>query len=77
MKPLTISAKVRTRSRDRGLEIDDMGTYIIRTPVAPDRNKANVDVIAILSEHFKIPKGCVTIVSGQTSNRKIIKILAP
>lgn len=75
MKSFTISAKVKTHAKDRGLDVDERGTYQIRTPLAPDKGKANTDVIAILAKHFKTTKGCVTIVGGQTSNRKIIKIL--
>ena len=75
MKQLTISAKVKTHAKDRGLEIDERDVYQIRTPLAPDKGKANEDVIKILAKHFKTSKGCITIVKGLTSNKKIIKIL--
>ena len=75
MKSLTISAKVKTHAKDRGLEIDERDVYQIRTPLAPDKGKANADVIAILAKHFNTSKGCITIVKGLTRNKKIIKIL--
>jgi uncharacterized protein YggU (UPF0235/DUF167 family) len=75
MKQLTISAKVKTHAKDRGLDIDERDVYQIRTPLAPDKGRANADVIAILAKHFKTSKGSVTIVKGITRNKKIIKIL--
>ncbi|MBN1584854.1 DUF167 domain-containing protein [Candidatus Uhrbacteria bacterium] len=77
MKYVTVSAKVKTHAKTRGLEVDERGIYQIKTPLAPDRGKANGDVIGIIAEHFKTSRGCVTIVSGQTSNRKLIKVLVP
>ncbi len=37
--------------------------------------KANKALIAFLSEHFKLPKNRVSLISGEKSREKIVKIL--
>ena len=37
-------------------------------------NKANISVIELLANHFKIKKGNINIIKGQKSRNKIIEI---
>ncbi len=41
---------------------------------APEKNKANEEVVAVFSEKLGIPKSLVTIISGVTSRRKVLAI---
>ena len=40
----------------------------------PENNKANKSIINLFSKTFKIPKNNITILKGQTSSNKILKI---
>ncbi len=40
----------------------------------PERGKANRELIEALSEHFKVKKSSVKIVSGAASREKVIEI---
>lgn len=48
------------------------GIYKISVKALPDKNKANIQVIDLLSKHFDIPKSQITIQTGKTSTRKRI-----
>ena len=41
----------------------------------PEDGRANRAVIELLSEHFKVKRNCITILSGKKSRTKIIQIL--
>ncbi len=47
----------------------------IRLHAVPDKNKANLELIRLLSITFKIPKSQIQIVSGSTSRHK--KLMLP
>ena len=49
-------------------------TYKVSVKATPTDGKANDAIIRILAEHFKIPRMRVRIVSGHTTNQKIIEI---
>lgn len=76
MKSLTIEVRVKTRAKERSLVVDSAGTYQISTPAVPEKGRANIAVINILAEHFHTPKQCISIVKGQTTSRKLVKIMA-
>jgi len=46
----------------------------IRLQAPPVDGKANEALIKFLSDHFKIPRRDITVVSGQTSRLKIIRL---
>ena len=50
------------------------GSFKARLTAAPVDNKANAALIKLLSEHFKVAKSQVEIVSGQRARKKIIEI---
>ncbi|MDX1535177.1 MAG: DUF167 domain-containing protein [Candidatus Spechtbacterales bacterium] len=55
-------------------KIDDI-TYRVRVNAPAQKGAANRRLIDILSEYFKVPKTHVTIVAGDRSKVKIIKII--
>lgn len=59
-----------------GEELDSLGNKLlkIKTCKQPEKNAANRAVIALLAEHFKIPKSNISIISGTTSRKKIVEL---
>lgn len=43
--------------------------------VVPQKGKANVKIIEMLSDYLKIPKSNINIVSGEKSKLKIVEII--
>ena len=48
--------------------------YIISVKEPPIRGLANLSIIAVLSDYFKVPARNIRIVSGYRSRNKIIEI---
>ena len=46
----------------------------IKTVATPEDGKANVAVIKIVSEYFKVKRGDVKILSGETARLKILEV---
>ena len=49
----------------------------IKTTASPEDGKANVAVIKIVSEYFKVKRGDVKILSGETARLKILEVDLP
>lgn len=49
-------------------------SYKIKLDVRAIEGRANLRLIEILSEHFKIPKSSINIVKGHKSREKIVRI---
>ena len=49
----------------------------IKTTASPEDGKANVAVIKIVSEYFKVKRGEVRILSGETARLKILEVDLP
>ncbi|MGY5779888.1 DUF167 domain-containing protein [Rhizobium sp. LEGMi135b] len=45
-----------------------------RVSVAPEKGKANKALIALLSKSLGIPKSTLTLISGDTARKKILRI---
>ena len=50
------------------------GTLKVKIAAAPEKGKANAELCAFLARHYGVPKSAVTILSGQTSSRKLVRI---
>lgn len=46
----------------------------IRIKAAPERNRANLELIKFLSTLYKVPKENIVIISGQKEQLKLIRI---
>ncbi len=55
---------------------DDSGeqTIKIRIKAAPEKGKANAELIKFLSKELNIPKAGISIISGKTNQLKLLKI---
>jgi uncharacterized protein (TIGR00251 family) len=50
------------------------GTLKVRIAAAPEKGRANEELIALLAEHFSVAKAEVEIVSGHTCALKPVRI---
>lgn len=69
--------KITVVPRAKKCEIIEIGAYHLKVKLisAPEKNKANKELIAILARHFGIKKSAVFIKTGLRSRHKTIQIL--
>ena len=74
--PTYLKIKVLPKSpKTEIVETLDDGTIKIRIKAAPEKGKANKELIKFLSEHYKVPKENISILSGAHEQIKLIKII--
>jgi len=66
-----IELKVITRAKRQGIEKISENSYRIKVSMAPEKGKANQEVIKLFTREFKKP---AKIVMGFTSKKKVIEI---
>ena len=71
---MIIEIIVKTNKKETKIEKVDNNLYKISTKSPAIENKANLEIIKILSEYFDIPQSSVRIKSGKTSSRKTVEI---
>lgn len=49
----------------------------IRITAPPVEGKANAHLIQLLAKRFKVPKSRVTLISGESSRDKVVRIASP
>lgn len=77
MREFIVAVEVKAGAKTRSIAVDEKrGIILIKTPAAPERGKANKNVVDMLAEHFRVPKSQVSLIRGATSKRKIFKIMA-
>ena len=76
--PLTLRIKVIPKSPKSEIagEMAD-GTLKIRIAAAPERGRANDELRSFLARHYKVPAANVVILSGETSQKKLVRITWP
>jgi len=76
-KDLIIRLKVQPRASDDGFAeiMDDL--IKLRLTAPPVDGKANRHLTRYLSKLFKVPKGQVIILSGETGREKRVRIVGP
>lgn len=71
---MIISVKVITNAKqNKVFELGDCNFKIYLTCI-PEKGKANLELIKLLSKHFDTPKSAITITSGIKSHNKVIEI---
>ena len=73
---MRITCHVKPRSRKEEIVQIGPAEFEVRITQMPIDGKANEGLIRALGSHFKCAKSCITIVSGHSSKRKIIDIIA-
>lgn len=70
-----VRVKVRPKSRENKIvEVMEDGTLKVRIKAAPEKGKANKELIKVLAKKYSVKKSEVEIVSGKTDQIKLIKI---
>jgi uncharacterized protein len=59
-----------------GTEIGADGEAMLKARVTavPEKGKANKALVALLAKSLKIPKSSISVISGETSRKKILRI---
>ena len=73
---LIIHINVKTGLQDNYIKFED-GQIILGIKSLPLKNKANLEVIKILSKFFRLDDVDVIIIKGMSNNIKTIKIIDP
>ena len=73
---LIIHINVKTGLQDNYLKFED-GQIILGIKSLPLKNKANLEVIKILSKLFRVDDIDIMIIQGMSNNIKTIKIINP
>lgn len=50
------------------------GTLKVKIAAPPERGKANEELCRLLAEHYRVPRSAVSVISGQTSTLKLVRI---
>ena len=69
-----LTVKVRPRSKTPGVEELGAGVFRVRVRAAPEKGRANREVVERLAEHLAVPPSRLTLVRGETSSHKIFKV---
>ncbi len=72
---LYLKIKVNPRKKQRQVRaVLEDSTWIIDLKSAPEKGKANQELVFLLSEIFRIPKGRVMLLSGYQSRIKLVHL---
>lgn len=71
---MRISVFLKPNSNKREV-VQYNGTFKVSVKSPPRENEANIELIETLSDHFKVSKSKITIVSGFNSRNKIVEII--
>jgi uncharacterized protein (TIGR00251 family) len=71
---MILNVKVKPNSSKQEIENFGDNRYLIYLKSAPENNKANIELINLLSKELGVPSKSIKIKFGQTSDKKIIEI---
>lgn len=72
MGDVSVTVRPGSRSGDRVEEAPD-GSLVVHLRARPIEGAANTALLAVLSEHWGVPKTRLAIVRGVASRRKVIR----
>ncbi len=61
-------------SKNEVVGLMEDGTWKLKVAAVPEKGKANEAVCELLAAHFKVPITRVSVISGQTSSFKHVRI---
>lgn len=62
------------KSKKPGVQEMEPGIFVVRVNAAPEKGKANEEVIERLAEHFSVPKSLIRIIRGANHRVKVAHI---
>lgn len=71
---MKISVKVKPNSKESKVKKIEGNIFLVYVKSSPIENKANKEMIEVISEHFGVQKSKISIVSGHSSKNKIVEI---
>ena len=71
---MIIHVKVKPNSSKQSIENFGEGRYLIYLKSPPENNKANAELINILSKELGVPPKSISINFGKTSDEKLVEI---
>ena len=71
---MKFSVRVKPNSKESRIEELGPNQFLVKVKAPPWENKANQEVIALLSEYLQVPKSRISILSGLKSKQKMVKI---
>ena len=71
---MRVTVQVRAGARQRRMGTGPDGTVRVSLPEPAQDGRANTALIAMLAEHFRVPKRAVRISRGLSSRRKVVDI---
>lgn len=74
---MEISVKLHPKSSKREVGKISDNEYEAYVHSIPNKNNANLELVEILSEHFKVAKSRIRIIKGSRSKQKTIAIELP
>ncbi len=69
-----IKVKVQTRSKNPGVEKLNESEFRVRVTAAPEKGRANKEVIARLAADLGLPPSRLRIARGETSSTKLLEV---
>ena len=71
---MIITVRVLANSSQQKIESFGGNRYLVKLTEEPDHNKANIELINMLSKYFSTPANKIKIKSGMTGRDKIIEV---
>ena len=72
---MIINVRVKTRSSEQKIVRFGDNRFLIYLKEEPENNKANIELINLLSRYFGVPHARIKIKTGMTSQDKMIEML--
>ena len=71
---MDINVRVQPKAKRNHIEVVEGGRLKVYVTAAPESGKANDAMVALLAKALKVPKSRMSIVRGQKSRDKLIRI---
>jgi uncharacterized protein len=71
---MKLSIKVKPNSSEQKIFLISKKKYIVELKSSTENNKANLELIKILSKYFKVPQKNIVIKAGLTNREKLIEV---
>ena len=74
---MIIKVRTKIKSGEKKVTLLEDGIFEVHVQSVPEKGKANKEIIDLLSQHFKIPKANISIISGARSRFKKVLLIDP
>jgi hypothetical protein len=71
---MKVNVRVIPKSSQKMVQSELDGSLKVKLTAAPEKGKANKQLVAVLAEHYKVSKSKIVIVKGAASKNKIVEV---